>query len=119
MTRTAVAHNTVIQIAAEMGLLGVAFYFGMIFVAWKSALAAERRFAASGRGELFGLAQATRIGLVGFAFTSLFLSQQFNRIFYMLIAFSVLLGDFAVRSEAESQKAPEIRGEGTLVASGR
>ena len=94
--RWGAAHNTYIQVGAELGFPGLVLFLGLL----GSAFAALRR--ASRRGaprNVASLAQTLMAALVGFAVGAVFLSLAYTDMLYMLVAFSLGLAK-AARAEA-------------------
>ena len=91
------AHNSYVQIAAELGLAGIGAFLAMLWKARRMALAAMRQPFASREDSLrhTGLL----LGLTGFAVGGFFLSQAYGGILYALLAV------FAVRAIAPDAAA--------------
>jgi len=86
-----IAHNMYIQISAELGIVGFSLFFLMIVFVFKSLLkieklANENRIA---KYEYFG--KALKIGLIGFLVASLFLTAEFEKIFWLAIFLAISL----------------------------
>jgi O-antigen ligase len=86
------AHNSFLQVAAEVGLPGLAFFVGM-FVATFAALGRSVRQARAILRDRRTpqLAQALTASLVGFIVGAFFLSLAYSEMLYTLIALSVAL----------------------------
>jgi O-antigen ligase len=89
--RWSAAHNSLVQVGAELGLPGLTFFVGMI----GSAFLALRRTSRAGRarhGRARGvpeLAQAIEASLLGFAVGAFFLSLAYAEMLYTLLALAV------------------------------
>jgi probable O-glycosylation ligase (exosortase A-associated) len=85
------AHNTYVQVGAELGFPGLLLYLGAIVTALLSLGRVSRRalWAHPEDGEVSRLAQSLMAALVGFAVGSFFLSLAYADMVYMLIALTV------------------------------
>jgi probable O-glycosylation ligase (exosortase A-associated) len=85
------AHNTYVQVGAELGFPGLLLYLGVIGAAWLSLRRVSRRALRThpDGGEVSRLAQSLMASLVGFAVGSFFLSLAYADMVYMLIALTV------------------------------
>jgi glycosyltransferase involved in cell wall biosynthesis/O-antigen ligase/aminoglycoside phosphotransferase (APT) family kinase protein len=75
-------HNLFLEVAAETGLLGLAFFAAALLAAF-TALNRARR--SPSLGGLSGLARAVQIGIAGYLISSLFLHGDFQRYLWLLI----------------------------------
>jgi O-antigen ligase len=85
------AHNSYLQIAAEIGLPGLFFFVGMI-VSTMAMLHRQTRRQAAARGRARArpeLSQALTGSLIGFSVGAFFLSLAYHEMLYMLVAFAV------------------------------
>ncbi len=92
------AHNSPLQVAAEIGIPGVIFYFilvGRIFSA-----AQKLRYQSESPG-LSQVGTGILIGLAGYLVSGFFLSQGFSVIFYILMAISIAGGGAAANLRAK------------------
>ena len=85
------AHNSFIEIGAEVGVLGLILFVVLLGGAFR-ALSRVRR---GPPGEAAFLAQALTGSLIGFAVTAVFLSQAYSSYFYMLLGMSLGLARVA------------------------
>ena len=85
------AHNTYVQVGAELGFPGLLLYLGVIGTAWWSLRRVSRRaLRAHPQGdEISRPAQSLMAALVGFAVGSFFLSLAYADMLYMLIALAI------------------------------
>ncbi len=89
--RTIVAHNSYVQVAAELGLPGITFFGLMLFYAWRST-GRSRTLVAQVIGcerTLYYLAWAMRRALVGWAVCAFFLAQAYQVWIYLLLGIMV------------------------------
>jgi probable O-glycosylation ligase (exosortase A-associated) len=88
--RWSAAHNSFMQVGAELGFAGLAFYLGMLVTGF-TALRAARR-ARDGDADTMRapeLAQAVTAALIGFVVGSFFLSLAYSEMLYTLLALAV------------------------------
>jgi O-antigen ligase len=78
------AHNSFVQAGAELGVLGLLFFAGMLYLAFDSC----RRVAIWARGrdaQLAAMAQVLAASLAGFVVSGLFLSQAYAAFLFALL----------------------------------
>jgi hypothetical protein len=92
------AHNSLLQIAVELGVLGIALYLSLIFGAWRVLRDIElgrRRVpqeSAAGAADPWPLlAQHLRASLIGVLVSGFFLSQAYALVTYAVIAIVAIL----------------------------
>lgn len=81
------AHNTFLQVGAELGWAGLAVYVALAACAVANARAAARR--AAGNPTLTAAAHGLETAVVGFLAGAMFLSQAYTWHFYILLALTV------------------------------
>jgi len=99
-----VAHNTYLQIAAELGLVGL-FLFGTIVVFSVGCLVrAAGNF--GGRGDVKGeaLTRAVAVALIGVLVADFFISQEFNKQLWLLLGIGPAMLAISRRSAAGSAR---------------
>lgn len=97
-----VAHNTYLEIAAELGLPGLAVFLG-IFVMTFWSTERVRRAARRGGSPLVGrAAEAIQVGLVGYAVGIVFVSAEYHKLFWLVVFLSACL-------PALNRKRPAVR----------
>ena len=101
--RWSTAHNSFIQIGAELGVFGVIFLVALVVDGFRM-LGRIRRWPA---GEAAVLAQVLTACLVGFVVTALFLSQAYSAYLYALLG--MCLGLSRVVSAAAAGSPPPAR----------
>jgi O-antigen ligase len=86
------AHNTFVQAGAEMGMVGLALFVGVIASAFV-ALRRSRQGDAVGAGQesRARLAQVLTAALIGFVVGAFFLSLAYSEMLYVLVALAVAL----------------------------
>lgn len=80
------AHNVLVRVAAETGLVGLASILFAIGLCVRGAYAAARRLVQLGLSEDASLLRSLCIGLCGYIVTALFLDGQYPRAFWMVVA---------------------------------
>jgi len=95
--RWGAAHNTFVQVAAELGIPGLLLFLGILVTAFRSLRRVARRAARAGPAgaDLSRLAQALMAALIGFVAGSLFLSLAYMDMLYTLLAFTIALAKIA------------------------
>jgi putative inorganic carbon (hco3(-)) transporter len=99
-----VAHNTYLGTAAELGLVGLALYLSVLFSTAFYLRRTTRRAFEAGKPFVGRVANALVLGLASWAVTSIFLSGETARIFWIIIGLSLALPKLI----PERQPAPEI-----------
>jgi O-antigen ligase len=88
-----VAHNTYLEIMAELGTIGLALFLGILACTFGFALKAVRTFARAGDREMEIVARALFVALVGALVAAFFGSREFNNQLWLLMALApALLG---------------------------
>lgn len=82
-----VAHNIYLQLAAELGVVGLALFLGIVVVCAGAALRAARAFGRQGDQAMDLLARAVVIALLGILAADFFLSGQYGKQLWLLLAF--------------------------------
>jgi O-antigen ligase len=83
------AHNSFVQIGAELGVFGLVAFVAMLGTAYRSGRRVAARVGADPRVK--GLGQAFSGSVIGFAVSGAFLSQAFGAYLYALMALVVAL----------------------------
>lgn len=95
--RWGAAHNTFLQVGAELGLPGLLLFIGVIVTAFRSLRRVTRVAARDGpaAANLSRFAQTLTAALIGFVTGSFFLSLAYHDILYTLVAFTLALARIA------------------------
>jgi O-antigen ligase len=96
-----VAHNSYLEVLAEGGVIGLALFLGVLAVALSAATKATRRFLRDGRSDLAVIAGAVVVALFSLLASDFFISEQFSKQLWLLIALCPALHAIAVRGLPE------------------
>lgn len=100
------AHNSIMLVAGETGMIGLFFYIGLIYFSIKNLSRIERMPVTSSSDRSANFATALKISLIGFLVGSFFLSRAYNILLYIMIGLSVAL----VQSKGNAFVSKEYRG---------
>lgn len=102
-----IAHNSFLEIAAEFGLPVLAVFLLLIVTTFRT-LNAATRLAGTDRGwRIAGWAEGLRSGLLGFLVAGFFISAQYEKMFWLAVFVTIVLGRFAREAAAEASEEPE------------
>jgi O-antigen ligase len=94
-----VAHNSYLELLAEGGVVGFALYMGVILAALAAATKATRMFLRDGRSDLAIIAGAVLISIVSVLASNFFISEQFSKQLWLLLALCPALHALAMRGD--------------------
>jgi O-antigen ligase len=101
-----IAHNTYLELAAELGLPGL-IAFGLVIVATLRSLERSARFAYQAkRRDLRELALGMEAGLAGYLVGGVFLSAQYEKFFWLVMFLSLCLERIVRRKARIARSAP-------------
>ncbi len=109
-----VAHNTYLNILAELGFVGGALFAAVALTCLGSACFAVQRLRQDGDEQLEILVRGVVVGICGYLVTLLFISENYSKLFWILMAFGpVLLAVSRVpqeeRAETEAARLRALR----------
>lgn len=104
-----VAHNVYLQVLAELGIPGLILFLTILGFSLSCAARAARRFMRQGDVPLELLARAVVVGLVGTLAADFFLSRQYSKQLWLLLALGPAL--LAIASSAAEEDAEPERPE--------
>jgi putative inorganic carbon (HCO3(-)) transporter len=107
------AHSLYLEIAAEGGIVGLFLMGGVLLIALRSTLRAQRLFAAVGHQRMSELATALAISFTGFLVSAIFLHNNYPDFIWTLISLCVACGLVAQRVYRQS---PHAAAEGDAAA---
>ncbi|MEA2143765.1 MAG: hypothetical protein QOI64_2195, partial [Solirubrobacteraceae bacterium] len=94
------AHNIVLGMAADLGIIGLSLFVIVVCLAFAGLLRARRR-ALERRPELADMAGAVFVALVGYLVAGLFLSLAFERYLWLLLAMAGAVVVLSRESDAQ------------------
>ena len=97
-----VAHNTLLEILAETGVIGLALFLGILLASMLSLLRAARIFERVGERDLELLARGLLVATVGYLVAGSFISANYSKLLWLLIALGPPVLVLAQRREANS-----------------
>jgi O-antigen ligase len=114
------AHNVYLEVLAELGAVGLALFLALVGAAIGTGVQAARRFARAGDGSMELLSRAVVVALVALLAMDFFLSDQFSKQLWLLLALCPALLAIAGRREepapAQAERsrrvAPSLRSPG-------
>jgi O-antigen ligase len=97
-----VAHNIYLGTLAELGVIGLALFCGILAFALACAARAARTFEDRGDRDMGTLSRAVLIALIAILTANVFASEQFNKPLWILLALCPALLALSRRGEARS-----------------
>jgi O-antigen ligase len=92
-----IAHNSFLEIAAEFGLPALAVFLLLVTSAVSTFERASHLGGSAEGRELAGWAEGLRAGLIGFLVAGFFISAQYEKVLWLAVFLSVVVGALAVR----------------------
>lgn len=80
------AHNIVLGLAADLGVIGLGLFLAVVWLAFAGLRRARRRWLAERQPGLADIAGALIVGLTGYLVAGLFLSLAYERYLWLLLA---------------------------------
>jgi len=113
-----IAHNTYIEVAAEMGIPALLVFLGIAAFGYRSLGEVRGRALRSGRGLLGQAALGLQAGLAGYLAGAFFLSAEYQKLFWLVIFLSMCLPSLAQSAKAgktreDAQEGDERTAEGS------
>jgi hypothetical protein len=105
-----IAHNSFLEIAAELGLPALAVFVMLLAATFRTLGRVARLRGGPELRELAGWAEGLRSGLLGFLVAGCFISAQYEKILWVTIFLGIAIGDIARRRvalEAAQMVEPE------------
>lgn len=88
-------HSRYLEIASEMGVVGIAAYGLVIACLFWSMRVGEKRLRAGGCEDAAGMVRSLSVGVVGFLVGSVFLHEAFARFFWLLAGIALATSNVA------------------------
>jgi O-antigen ligase len=105
-----VAHNSFLELLAEGGVIGLGLFLGIIVAALATAVKATRRFLRERRSDLAVLSGAVVIAIIAILASDFFISEQFAKQLWLLIALCPALAAISLRPDEAGERAwPQLR----------
>jgi O-antigen ligase len=111
-------HNAYLESLTERGVIGLALFLAILATAAVSLLATARRAARAGALFLSSFTRALLLSLTGFAFTSIFLSTETDRIFWILLGLTLAVPRVLLHEQRSERVGPVVPGFSATVAGG-
>ena len=89
--KSLIPHNVYIHVTAELGVVGLALFVGLVAFAFFAAIRAAQNFAAENDVGMELFARACAVTIVAISAGNFFSSQQFNKQFWFLMALAPAL----------------------------
>jgi O-antigen ligase len=99
-----VAHNTYLQILAELGIIGLALFLSIIGFAIWCALRAARWFGRAGDSQMEIVSRAMVVALVGVLAADFFITEQYGKQLWLLLGLGPALLGVARRTYPAAQE---------------
>lgn len=101
----AVAHNMYLEVLAETGIVGLAFFLAFILISLSTAVRAAKSFDRLGEDGLALIARGVAVGLISMLAADFFLSAQLSKLLWVLISLGPAMLAIAMRIEAKGEAA--------------
>ena len=102
-------HNSFVQVATELGIIGLALFVAIIIVSIRTARRVRRRLTGNDEdGDLFWFASAVEISFIGFVVSGFFLTHAYSPIFCFVTGMSAALYARDRASSIENDQREEI-----------
>jgi O-antigen ligase len=102
VSRPKVAHNTILEILGETGAIGLSLFLAILGTSLFCMLRAARSFERQGARDLEILARGLIVALVGYMVAGSFISANYSKLLWLLIALGPPLLALAQRRESSS-----------------
>lgn len=100
----AVAHNTYLELLAELGVIGLALFLAIAAASISCSARAARAFSRSGDRMMEALSLAIVVSLIALLAADFFISEQYSKQLWLLLATGPALLGIATRTAAETQR---------------
>lgn len=101
-----IGHNTYLEVAAELGIPGLAVFLLILATAWRRARRTAQQFEATGNTVSARLARAIETGIASFAVGAMFLSAQYAKQLWFLVWLGLALARLAEEEPEETGAQP-------------
>jgi O-antigen ligase len=104
-----IAHNSFLEVAAEFGLPVFVVFVLLLFSVFRILNRATRLGTTPEGWRLAGWAEGLRSGLTGFLVAGCFISAQYEKMLWLAVFVTIVLGRFA--AETRAVEAAELAGD--------
>ena len=111
LTKSYIAHNTYLELAAETGIPVLVLFLLLVATALHSLNRATKLTGTPEARQLAGWAEGLRCGLLGFLVSGAFISAQYEKMFWVVVFASIVVGRLVERHERQiaiEASAPEL-----------
>ena len=113
VTHENIAHNSYLEVAAEMGIPQCMIFLAMLFFSYRSFSQVRRKVQQSGPKLVYETALGLQAGLLGHAVAALTFSAEYQKLFWLVLYLSMCLPAL-VRDMALVDERPAVRARGLL-----
>ena len=110
LSKPGVAHNTYLEMAAEMGLPALVLFLGIILYTYRDLMRMRRRFKED--PEIFLLTNALIVSLTGFVLAGNFLSALNTKLFWLMVFVVIALKRSLITEDADEFKESNTASRG-------
>ena len=103
-TAPKITHNTYLQFLTEMGIVGLLLFVGIVLACLRCALSAAQLWSAQGEVGMEALARGTLLALVGLLVADFFISENYGKLLWMLLAICPAMLALAKREAASAAR---------------
>jgi O-antigen ligase len=94
-----IAHNTYVEVAAELGLPAVVLFLLILMSSWRRARRSSQFLALAGEHAGAQVAVSIEVGIVAYSVGALFLSAEYSKQLWVLIGIGIALARLAMERE--------------------
>jgi O-antigen ligase len=103
-TVQAIAHNTYIQLLAELGIFGLLAFGGTLVAAFASLQRTATQALRLRSGLLYHSASGIQGGLIGYAVGAFFVSAEYQRLLWFMVFVSICLATLTRRAARQAAR---------------
>jgi O-antigen ligase len=104
-SRERIAHNTYLEILAEMGILGLTTFIVILWTALRSLEKVRRQTSDHGPPVVHQCALGLQAGIIGFSVAAIFVSAQYQKLFWFMLFVSMVLPAIARQAQRARDRA--------------
>lgn len=102
-------HNLYLEVAAEMGIVGLSVFLFMVWLAFRSIFSARRKFRAAGLEDYANMATGFAIAFAGYMLSAFFVHASYPRYFYLLLGIAYALSVVSEPGQSEPGQIEQAR----------